>query len=69
MFSEHKPGLLLYVGKTFKFTWLQITKNRCELSAIISENLEITCLKGQNITHVHQLNQVLQVKISFFSHL
>ena len=31
--------------KTFKFTRLQITKNRCELSAMISENLEITCLK------------------------
>ena len=31
--------------KTFKFTWLQITKNCCELSAMISENFEITCLK------------------------
>ena len=31
--------------KTFKFTSLQITKNRCELSAMISENFEITCLK------------------------
>ena len=45
MFSEHKPGLLLYVGKKIKFTWLQITENRCELSAMISENFEITCLK------------------------
>ena len=31
--------------KTFKFTLLQITKNRCELSAMISENFGITCLK------------------------
>ena len=31
--------------KTFKFTWFQITKNRCELSAVISEKFEITCLK------------------------
>ena len=31
--------------KTFKFTWLPITKYRCELSAMISENFEITCLK------------------------
>ena len=33
------------LGKTFKFTSLQITKNRCELSAMISEYFEITCLK------------------------
>ena len=33
------------LDKTFKFTWLQITENRCELSAMISENFEITCLK------------------------
>ena len=46
MFSDHKPGLLLYVGKTFKFTSLQMTKNRGELSAMISENFEITCLKS-----------------------
>ena len=36
MFSDHKPGLLLE---------LQMTKNRCELSAMISENFEITCMK------------------------
>ena len=34
--------------KTFIFTLLQISKNRCELSAIISENFEITCLKWLN---------------------
>ena len=31
--------------KTFKFTRLQITKNRCELSAMILVNFEITFLK------------------------
>ena len=47
--------------KTFKFTWLQITKNHCELSAMISENFEITCLKWLK-HYVHQLSQVSQVK-------
>ena len=45
-----------------------MTENRCELSAMISDNFEITCLKWLKITHAHQLSQVLQMKISFFSH-
>ena len=38
---------------TFKFTKFTklITKNRCKLSAMISENFEITCLKWLKISH------------------
>ena len=45
-----------------------MTKNCWELSAMISENFEITWLKWlKNMTHTHQLSQVLQMKIFFSS--
>ena len=54
--------------KTFKFTLLQITKNRCELSAMISENVEITCLKWlKNYTCAPIKPSVTNENFIFFS--
>ena len=38
--------------KTFKFTGLQMTKNRCELSAMNSEYVEITPEMAKK-SHIH----------------
>ena len=69
MFSDHKSELLLHVGKTFKFTRLQITKNLCELSAMISENVEITCLKWLKNRTCSPVKPSVTSENFIFSHL